>query len=274
MHYIVNANNYIVTVTFGGDVECDWGGCTEYTGSVPTGYTSLEDWYADEAEKLYRWKIVNGKLTLDSGATPPEKDIGFAPGGYIETATTCADEDELDTVLVTLLAGMRDDSIKFFRIRPEDSSLFRGSRVIGKIFRISEGCGAVTFEAYDEDGLMRWSKSIYDNVCNPLEWENPPLTTGVEYRTNQRHIGNVVYQKYVSFGAGPNATTKSVAHECSNVKNIIEWHIINANSGTNVEQATNVTAVTVSTSKISITTSANESAWSLRVLLKYTKTTG
>lgn len=73
MRYITNADNYIVTVSFGGDVECEHGVCTEYEGSVPTGYTSLEAWYAEESEKLHRWKIVSGQLTLDAGAAAPRQ---------------------------------------------------------------------------------------------------------------------------------------------------------------------------------------------------------
>ncbi len=77
MRYITNADGYVVTVSFGGDIECDWGVCTEYTGAVPTGYTSLEAWYAGETEKLYRWKVVNGQLTMDSSATAPENKTIF-----------------------------------------------------------------------------------------------------------------------------------------------------------------------------------------------------
>lgn len=73
MRYITNAKGYIVTVSFGGAVKCDWGGCTEYTGAVPTGYSSLETWYAEESEKLYRWRVVNGQLTLDANAIPPQE---------------------------------------------------------------------------------------------------------------------------------------------------------------------------------------------------------
>lgn len=71
MRYITNADNYLVTVSFGGNVECEHGVCTEYTGGVPAGYTSLEAWYAEEVEKFYRWKIVNGQLTMDAGAAAP-----------------------------------------------------------------------------------------------------------------------------------------------------------------------------------------------------------
>lgn len=74
MRYIVNASNYITAVSFGCEIECQDNECTEYTGSVPTGYTSLEDWYAKESETLYRWKIVSGKLTLVTSAEAPDAD--------------------------------------------------------------------------------------------------------------------------------------------------------------------------------------------------------
>lgn len=86
MRYIVNANNYITAISFGCYIECQDDGCTEYTGSVPTGYTSLEDWYASESEKLYRWKIVSGKLTMDSGATPPTDVSLYAPSSHKHAA--------------------------------------------------------------------------------------------------------------------------------------------------------------------------------------------
>ena len=82
MRYIVNANNYITTISFGCYIECQDDGCTEYTGGVPTGYDSLDEWYADEAEKLYRWKIVNGQLTLDSSAVAPVDGHLFTPSSH------------------------------------------------------------------------------------------------------------------------------------------------------------------------------------------------
>ena len=71
MRYITDENDYLKEVAFGCLLSCGGYECTEYTGSVPSGYTSLENWYLNESEKLYRWKIVNGELTLDSSATAP-----------------------------------------------------------------------------------------------------------------------------------------------------------------------------------------------------------
>lgn len=74
MRYIADSGGYVKQVSFGADITCDGVTCTEYTGSIPTGYASLESWYLVESEKLYRWKVVNGNLTLDSSATEPWVD--------------------------------------------------------------------------------------------------------------------------------------------------------------------------------------------------------
>lgn len=80
MRYITNADGYISAVSFGGEIECADGICTEYTGRVPTGYISLVDWYADECEKLYRWKVVDGQLTIDGEAEEPAQDDRWVGG--------------------------------------------------------------------------------------------------------------------------------------------------------------------------------------------------
>lgn len=43
------------------------------------------------------------------------------------------------------------------------------------------------------------------------EWENPPMTGGVEYRTTERHEGKVVYTKLINCGNLPNYSTKNVS---------------------------------------------------------------
>ena len=71
MRYIADTDGYVKQVSFGADILCGDDTCTEYVGAVPTGYVSLEAWFLEEAEKLYRWKIVDDNLTLDSTAVAP-----------------------------------------------------------------------------------------------------------------------------------------------------------------------------------------------------------
>lgn len=45
-------------------------------------------------------------------------------------------------------------------------------------------------------------------VREEVEWLNPPMMIGTEYRTTERYNGKAVYIKNVAVGLLPNATTK------------------------------------------------------------------
>lgn len=66
MRYIVNSSGYILDVSFGADIYCDLGNCTQYTGDIPDGYSTLEEWHDEELDRLNAWKIINGNLVFDS----------------------------------------------------------------------------------------------------------------------------------------------------------------------------------------------------------------
>lgn len=74
MRYELDTNNYISNVFFG----CNSGTCTEYTGTVPEGYSSLVEW-ADKAN-IRAYKIVDGNLTYDE-ARDTELQAEFAAEG-------------------------------------------------------------------------------------------------------------------------------------------------------------------------------------------------
>ena len=109
MRYIVNSKNYVIAVGFGSEIIFANSNCTEYTGGIPSGWASLEEWYEEEGEKLWRWKIVNGNLTLDSSAVAPEEGRWGVPKLQNKTVTPSAstkkitadsDYDGLETVTV------------------------------------------------------------------------------------------------------------------------------------------------------------------------------
>lgn len=71
MRYIADSSGKVLEVSFGAMIECNGKSCTEYIGGVPEGYGSLADWFIQEADKLYRWKIVNSELTQIPDAAEP-----------------------------------------------------------------------------------------------------------------------------------------------------------------------------------------------------------
>lgn len=60
MRYKLNESGYVVAVSFG----CYLDGCTEYTGTIPIGYNSLDDWATYSCVNAY-YIDDNGNLTLD-----------------------------------------------------------------------------------------------------------------------------------------------------------------------------------------------------------------
>ena len=79
MRYIVNENNYVTAVIFGAEVLYNDCTCTEYTGGVPSGWKTLDDWYFDEGDKLWRWQIIDGDLTMDESAVAPQEGTWLGP---------------------------------------------------------------------------------------------------------------------------------------------------------------------------------------------------
>lgn len=66
MRYILDNEGYIYNVSFGAEISCSLGDCTEYTGEVPADYETLEEWHDAEIERLNAWKIVEGNLVFDA----------------------------------------------------------------------------------------------------------------------------------------------------------------------------------------------------------------
>ena len=64
-------------------------------------------------------------------------------------------------------------------------------------------------------------KRICRNNVWTIEWDNPPMELGKEYRTTERYLGKPVYVMAVDFGALPNATTKDEENGSATIKNAI-----------------------------------------------------
>ena len=60
-----------------------------------------------------------------------------------------------------------------------------------------------------------------------VEWMNPPMELGVEYRTTERWNGEPVYTKVIRFGEMPsNAEGKAVSHGITNLDVVVDQRVI------------------------------------------------
>ena len=60
MRYELDSNGYVATLVWG----CNTGACAEYTGEVPTGYSSLREWADNACINAYHLDS-SGNLVLD-----------------------------------------------------------------------------------------------------------------------------------------------------------------------------------------------------------------
>lgn len=142
--------------------------------------------YISAAEPQWgEWvKVITEKDTLPTAAP-----AGYGYGGasvYLGSVTT---EDELTNALETLYASMANGETKMIRWYGYPSNEFN---FFGILSKSSANYGSVVVHTAHYRGEL-CSKTKYDGVWLPIEWDNPPCASGVEYRTTQRRDGKPVY---------------------------------------------------------------------------------
>lgn len=210
-----------------------------------------------------------------------------APAGYgfgdaiQEIATTSAEEsyETYCTKVDAVLSGMPDRTAKLVLAYPPAvygkagttiSLLYKGDAnyaVLSNIGSADVGlCGWRMFK-------LRYPSSSSPAVWMPFEWENPPMRTGIEYRTTERHNNKPVYKKAVNTGALSAGTSKSVAHGVQDIGLRLSALYGLNNDGDNLVGNPGITGILVDGSNITITTAAGFSTSNSWVVIAYTKTT-
>ena len=214
----------------------------------------------------------------DAQKTQARTNIGAAPsgGGVMESATevsALSASERYDTFCAKLdavLATMPSKSVTFLPVYPPQyygkgsdmCALFKNTNDYASVYTIGsynvgrQGFRMVKRKLHSGDPAGQW---------DPLEYINPEMQLGVEYRTTERYQGKPVYVKLLNFGALPNSTSKSFAHEISDLKFVVDIY------GSGV--AGQDVKVSVDTTNITITSTSNLSSVTAYPVIKCTKTT-
>ena len=107
----------------------------------------------------------------------------------------------------------------------------------------------------------------YRMVDGVKEWINPPMASGVEYRTTERWQGKPVYTKIISFGKLPNAASAYVnwGPDSGTVAYVVgAVAVTNTGSAVNIIDSANLNSVWV-------VTKSDYSSYTAFVTLKYVK---
>lgn len=219
-------------------------------------------------------------------------NINSAPGGFgwgdsLRNVLASDAEDTYETYcgkLDALLADMPDGTSQLIYTRgPASTGQYSGAgnivAVLSKLLGTSASLIGISPEPRGTtNGLWRMLKD--NGVWRPVEWSNPPMELGVEYRTTERYLGKPVYVKTVDCGTPQTNTTWATPHGISGVKNFIsataQSGVYIANGIFKGSEGLGGDSVTIATDPTNIhistygywTTSEHAIA-----LLKYTKTT-
>ena len=145
-----------------------------------------------------------------TGNKPTYTDVGAAPAGYVDGYYDIRDNGTLIALLDMVYSNMPSNTRRCIMIADNGATAWGGGTYTATIDKSDDDYGVVDLVSYNHYGsALRISK--YGGIWQGLEWENPPMEFGEEYRTTERYMGKPVYVKACNFGALPNAATASAS---------------------------------------------------------------
>ena len=181
------------------------------------------------AEEKALWKVVDekGNVTVVYPITKqecveglPEALAGKAPGGYgyggeIPDLITVSTDQELKSALDGLLSNMPNYSARNVRAAHNGAQVVNGAAgmggqgtLYGSLYKHSDSYAVLRVHSY----LGTTFSLVKLSTWGEVEWVNPPMDPGVEYRTTERWNGKPVYAALIECGVVPGGGIKSVSH--------------------------------------------------------------
>ena len=244
-----------LTIEAGDNIELSQSGSTT-TLSVPTDAAPTED-----STKPVQSGGVAAALSNKAPA-------GFGLGGQSKELTS---GDDLNTIWEN---GWYRWGSSSPQNAPKMTSDVGGARYI--FARVANYDSQNVLQEYwslNQGAQNKAHRICRNGVWGPLEWINPSMQIGVEYRTTERHNGKPVYKKAVNTGALSAGTSKSVAHGVQDIGLRLSALYGLNNDGDNLVGNPGITGILVDGSNITITTAAGFSTSNSWVVIAYTKTT-
>ena len=240
--------HYSIIVTSGYDHDDSVTGTNIYKSVVVL--TSDGDMFKNYCS----WATWKGwQKVLDSRTSA--SDIGAAPAGYgLGDATT--EYTDLNNATSCGWFAFTKDNLN----RPFDYGVVMvmnryGNQVTQIAFNPNmAGCGEMCVRHFYSDTWTLW------------EYINPPMNSGVEYRTTERFLGKPVYVRCVVYGYIAAGTT-TFAHGISGIDNVVGLDVVNNTYG----YFSNSDAVHSAADRTNITIVSNWAMGGLIYTIKYTK---
>ena len=267
------ADNYLITGYWGEPhvtAENDRGINAAMFGTgrfvLPVGEQFRAEYIGNNTIRMY-----DGKL-MDNGAA-----AGIPAGEYV------------DLLIANAGQGKKRNDLIVFQYEQDASTLIESGKFV--VIQGTETSGTASDPALTQEDLLSgnatfdqmalWRVAVSGTTISTptrvaeVEWSNPPLELGVEYRTTERWKGRAVYTKLIDSGALPNNTSKSVATNITGFTGLvsISGAVMSGDSYNPINIIGDITDVWLNGTgtALSIKTKADLSSRSASICIKYTK---
>lgn len=159
-----------------------------------------------------------------------EEECGY---GAVLTGYAGNTEAELEEALLGVINTMANYSTK--QIRCSMAFLGKSGFYLTTVFRHTSTYVLVTFQSMSFGGAVL-QKVYSGGTWSPIEWRNPPMELGVEYRTTERYQEKSVYIKAVDLGTLPASGDKGVAYTSTPSKKVVSMEAYAITASGNVNQ--------------------------------------
>lgn len=262
-------------------------GALSLSGGTMTGPLVLSDDPAEDLEAATKQYVDNHtsdtvlytpQTLTDDQKTQARGNIGAAPDGFGlgNIGKLLTPEDNLDQVKT-------NGWYRWERSAPPQGTLPStiGQSMDATLIRVW-GNGAVCYQESinitdDSRHGCLCVRTIYASTIFPWEWVNPPMVSGVEYRTTERVWERPVYYKIVD--CGQIVDNKQVEHGIANMRDCIFCQGLRGAmpmpsiSNNDLSDPWSYYVADVNRTKITLACGTTAAGGNCHVILKYTKTT-
>lgn len=246
----------------------------DYTSDVtPSQMEQIESMFAS------MYEVANGHANNKSnphGVTAAQ--VGASPA-MVKNSTRLETQEAFEAVLLATFDAMANHSsaeVVYSNFGVANIPNY-GANVYAKFYKSGSGYGTIECVSYSlEYGRFRYQ--IVKGVMY-LEYYDPPMKLGVEYRTTERCNGKPVYCKLINCGSIASGHS-NVEHGIANIEFVIRANGIGGGQplpeieGTSLTDAWSAYIVTVNKTAIYFHAGTSFAGTAVWVTLYYTKTTG
>lgn len=246
---------------------------------------------------------TSGSVRYDAAQTLSDEqkakargNIDAAPGGFgwgdsFRELLASDTDDTYETYcgkIDALLADMPDGTSQLIYARgPSLTGQYYGAgNIVAALSKILGTSASLVGISPDPRGTTNglWRMLKNNGKWQPVEWINPPMELGTEYRTTERYLGKPVYTKVVACSFSGAGTT-SIGHGIANIDKCVAVTGIALQKDssysfsfpywfTNGSTLTQGVSVSINTFSIALNSVTDYSAtFSAQVTINYTKTT-